>query len=392
MQAVILAGGFGSRVKYTSVATPKPLIIINDKPFLFYLLSQIDTELITEVLILTGYKSKQIVQYIDEIKSQFSFNISIESTPLNFDTGSRLLAAKHKLEDKFLFLYGDNYLPLSITKFLQKYMDTSKNIISGYLNNDSYSRSNLAIDGDGELVTHYGRSNTNIVATHTDIGYGIFYRDDLGNLSRPNMHFGNDVMRSLIEKGKLYLNEIHQRYYTVGTAERTSAFRDFISQSNYKYILLDRDGVINEKPVAGHYVTKYKEFKFQKNICKAIKALNDKGYRLIVITNQAGVARGMLTEEQLDEIHVSMCEDVAKAGGKITAIYSCPHHWEENCLCRKPAPGMLKRAAIDFGIDLSKTYFAGDSDSDCDAANLVDCNFLRVTENQSLYEISKGID
>ena len=87
----------------------------------------------------------------------------------------------------------------------------------------------------------------------------------------------------------------------------------------------------------------------------------------------------------------SMCEDVAKAGGKITAIYSCPHHWEENCLCRKPAPGMLKRAAIDFGIDLSKTYFAGDSDSDCDAANLVDCNFLRVTENQSLYEISKGI-
>ena len=63
---------------------------------------------------------------------------------------------------------------------------------------------------------------------------------------------------------------------------------------------------------------------------KAIKKLNSKNYRVIIITNQAGVARGALTEEQLNVIHLSMCDDVSKNGGQITAIYCCPHHWNEN--------------------------------------------------------------
>jgi D-glycero-D-manno-heptose 1,7-bisphosphate phosphatase len=131
-----------------------------------------------------------------------------------------------------------------------------------------------------------------------------------------------------------------------------------------KTVFLDRDGVINRNPPNKGYVRMWTEFTFIPNALKAIQELTQNGYRIFVITNQAGIGRGLYSEETLKDIHRRMVTGIAKAGGKIDAVYYCPHHPEAGCECRKPKPGMLKRAAQEHNINLSSAYFIGDATTD----------------------------
>lgn len=127
-------------------------------------------------------------------------------------------------------------------------------------------------------------------------------------------------------------------------------------------IFLDRDGVINEN--RADYVKNWHEFHFLKGSREAIGKLTQAGHRIIVCTNQAGVARGHVSLETLEEIHRRMIADVAAFGGVIEKVYYCPHGKDENCACRKPRPGMLLQARDELGIDLSDALFIGDSMTD----------------------------
>lgn len=131
-------------------------------------------------------------------------------------------------------------------------------------------------------------------------------------------------------------------------------------------IFLDRDGVINEN--RSDYVKSWSEFCFLPGSKEAIVMLTRAGYRIIVCTNQAGIARGSLSEETVEDIHRRMVAEIAKEGGIIERIYYCPHGKDENCFCRKPRPGMLLSARDELGIDLHDALFIGDSISDVHAA------------------------
>ena len=134
-----------------------------------------------------------------------------------------------------------------------------------------------------------------------------------------------------------------------------------------KTIFLDRDGVINHHPSYMGYVQMWAEFNFIPNARSAIRELTKNGYRIFVITNQAGIGRGLYSEETLRDIHCRMITEISDAGGAIEAVYYCPHHPDAGCECRKPKPGMLKRAAQEHDIDLSRAYFIGDSTTDIQA-------------------------
>lgn len=131
-------------------------------------------------------------------------------------------------------------------------------------------------------------------------------------------------------------------------------------------IFLDRDGVINEN--RSDYVKSWSEFCFLPGSKEAIAMLTHAGHRIIVCTNQAGIARGILSRDTVEEIHRRMVAEIAKAGGRIERIYYCPHGKDENCFCRKPRPGMLLRARDELGIDMHDAVFIGDSISDIRAA------------------------
>ncbi len=127
-------------------------------------------------------------------------------------------------------------------------------------------------------------------------------------------------------------------------------------------IFLDRDGVINEN--RADYVKSWSEFRFLPGSREAIAKLTQAGHRIVVCTNQAGIARGNLSIEAVEDIHHRMIASISDVGGKIEKVYYCPHDRDEDCSCRKPRPGLLLRARDELDIDLHDAVFIGDSMND----------------------------
>jgi D-glycero-D-manno-heptose 1,7-bisphosphate phosphatase len=133
-----------------------------------------------------------------------------------------------------------------------------------------------------------------------------------------------------------------------------------------RLVLVDRDGVINRD--SDNYIKSVTEWEPLPGSLEAIRDLSEAGFRVVVITNQSGIGRGLFTEQTLAEIHREMENAVAAAGGKIAAIYCCPHRPDAGCDCRKPSPGLLQQAARDFGVSLDGIAFIGDKLTDIEAA------------------------
>ena len=144
-------------------------------------------------------------------------------------------------------------------------------------------------------------------------------------------------------------------------------------------VFLDRDGVINAKLPEDRYVAHTWEFRLLPGVVQALRSLAKLGYVLVVITNQRGIGRGLMTESQLDAVHDFMCEEFRRGGVTVDAVYHCPHDKNENCPCRKPEPGMILDAGRDLGIDLGSSYMVGDSPSDIGAGKRAGTRTVRIT-------------
>jgi len=137
------------------------------------------------------------------------------------------------------------------------------------------------------------------------------------------------------------------------------------------YIILDRDGVINYDSAL--YIKSRDEWQPIPGSLDAIAQLNRSGFRVLIVTNQSGVARGYYDLETLDSIHEKLVHELAAVGGYIEEIFFCPHHPDEDCACRKPKPGLLQQIALKYPLQLSDTFFIGDSISDIRAAQSAGC-------------------
>ena len=115
------------------------------------------------------------------------------------------------------------------------------------------------------------------------------------------------------------------------------------------------------------------QFELLPKVAEGIRLLNELGVKVIVATNQSGIARGYFSEENLKRIHKRMTDELSEKGAKVDAIYYCPHHPNDNCSCRKPRTGMLERAARELGLDLSKCFVAGDRKLDVEAGRNAGC-------------------
>ncbi|MBU2461970.1 HAD-IIIA family hydrolase [bacterium] len=160
-------------------------------------------------------------------------------------------------------------------------------------------------------------------------------------------------------------------------------------------IFLDRDGVINKKMPEGGYVEEWNEFCFLPGVFEAFRILIGSGFLIIVVTNQRCIARGIITEEKLSEIHENMVREIKNEGGNINAIYFCPHDISDGCPCRKPRPGMLLKAIDDFKnkgieIDLKNSYIIGDSEKDILAGKLVGLKTIKIGEYSEMADITKS--
>ncbi|HHQ15105.1 MAG TPA: D-glycero-beta-D-manno-heptose 1,7-bisphosphate 7-phosphatase [Chromatiales bacterium] len=136
-----------------------------------------------------------------------------------------------------------------------------------------------------------------------------------------------------------------------------------------RLVILDRDGVINRD--SDDYIKSPAEWEPLPGSLAAIAALNQAGFTVVIASNQSGLGRGLFTADDLDAIHRKMRDAITAAGGRLDGIYYCPHRPEDNCDCRKPRAGLLKRIAADFDTGLTGVPIIGDSGRDLDAARAV---------------------
>ena len=387
-QAVILAGGQGKRLRPLTLTTPKPMILFHGKPFLAYIIEMLKKNDIKEIIILTGYLHGKIEEYFGGGK-RFGLKIKYSFSPVEDETGARIRKAKDLLDNTFLLLYGDNYWPLRLDQLFAFYnkMNT-QGLVTVYSNTDNYTKNNILVSEKG-LVEVYDKTRQTPGLNGVDIGFFILKKDILEDFPKDNFSFEKVILPQLVSNKQLAGFLTYRKYYGLSNLERIPVIEEFFKPK--KVILLDRDGVINKKPPKAEYVRNWGELKLLPGTIDALKILTKKKYEVILISNQAGIGRGVMTEKDLKEIHGKFLEVCEKEKIKIKGIYYCPHNWDEGCFCRKPKPGMLFRAAAEHSFDLTKTVFIGDDDRDEQAGKAADCPTILLHPKQRLLDIVRGL-
>ena len=365
-QAVILAGGEGTRLRPLTLTTPKPLINIHGKPFAEYLVELLKKNGIEEIIFLTGYLAEQFPAHFGD-GSNFGLRIRYNETPIKDETGTRLRKAAPMLDEQFLLLYSDNYWPLNLEKLLAHHESAgTPATVTVYERNDPTKKNNMLVQNG--MVEIYDKKRETESLNGVDIGFFILSKSVLDLLPEGNVNFEKTVLPQLIEKRQLAGFLTKQPYWGLTDKERLPGVERALNP-NRKVLFLDRDGIINVRPPKGDYVKKMEEFKFLPGAVEALQRLSKAGYEFYVISNQAGIARGFMTENDLAAIHQKMQKELARHGIAFSGIYYCPHGWDSLCECRKPKSGMLYQAAREHDIDLSRALFIGDDERDKEAGD-----------------------
>ena len=158
-----------------------------------------------------------------------------------------------------------------------------------------------------------------------------------------------------------------------------------------KIIFLDRDGVINEFPGMGNYVTGWEKFRFLPDALGAIALLTREGYEIHIVSNQGCVARGLLTMADLQEITRRMLKEIEKKGGSVSGVHYCIHQTSDGCECKKPKTALFRQALRGKPVDLSSVYFIGDSEEDIEASHNLGCQSVLVLSGRVAEESLRSL-
>jgi len=258
-------------------------------------------------------------------------------------------------------------------------------MVTVYRNRDGYrpGKDSVVVDERG-YVRAFDKSRTVPGRQGVEISYAILTRPVLEVLPAQDELIELALYPQLAERGQLGAYLTDHRYYSVGSLERLPVTERFLARR--PAVILDRDGTLNRRPPKASYVTRPEQFEWLPESLEALRLLRAADYTVAVVSNQAGINRGAMTGADLEAIHRRMLADVEEAGGRIDAIFHCPHDWDEGCECRKPAPGMLFEAQRDFDLDLTRTPFIGDDERDGQAADAAGCPFTMVDEEHTLLD------
>ena len=348
-QAVILAGGRGTRLRPITNSRPKPMVSILGRPFLEYQVEQLREQGFERVLLLLGYLPHVVSQYFGD-GGRWGVKIEYSVTGADDLTSSRVENARHLIDPCFLLLYCDNYWPMQMDRMWQRFQAAAKPaMITVYSNKDHYSRGSVILDVEGHVQV-YDRLRTTSGLEGVEISYAIL----------------TDLALELLPQQDTRLRRQSTRRWqgrdVCGLCQRPSLLRCWFAQPSAENggvsapepaIILDRDGVLNRKPAARPACKNRSGWRWLPGALEALRLLRQARYRVIVASNQAGINRGAMTLSDLNSIHALMRAEAEAAGGGIDTVFFCPHDWNEGCACRKPKPGLLLPGpkAVRFGFD-----------------------------------------
>ena len=376
-QAVILCGGLGRRLSPYTDKNPKPMVSCNNNPFLLYLLKFLSDQGIKKFLLLTGYLNKKIKDYFSD-GDHYGWQIEYSNGPVYWGTAKRIWEAKAKIENNFLLLYSDNFLVFDLKNLINEFNNSKKTLIFT-ITEKEYG--NVILNQESKNVSYF-RNKLSRKNTFVELGFMIVNKKKLFSyLGHKNEMFSN-ILELISSKKDLGYYIYNGEYYSISDPKRYLLTEEFLK--NKKILLLDRDGTINVKAKKARYVKNWDEFFFIEDTLKGLKTLSNLGFSFIVITNQAGIGRGMVKKEDVDDIHKKMTQKLKEEGINVLKVYYCPHHWEDNCDCRKPKTNLFHLASKEYLFRLDKVIYVGDDPRDMLASANAFCSGIFLGGKEEL--------
>ena len=388
-QAVILAGGKGTRLSSHTLNTPKPMLDVGGKPFLEYIVDNLRCNGFEEIVFTIGYLGEQIKMHFG---NGDNFGIKVKYVEENepSGTGGGLLLGIEYLQDDFLVLNGDTVFDFNIWDLYKEYCkkgvlgaialrtidDVSRygciSLENGYVKGFSEK----GMSGKGEISGGCYILSKKVIEKYASIPCSI----------------ESDVFPALMEVNQLIAKKYDGFFIDIGIPDTLKTSQTLVPEWWKKPVaFLDRDGVINKD--LGYVVTENR-CEWVAGALSAIKSLNEHGYRVIIVTNQAGIARGYYS---IDDFHLFMdllLDRIKEHGAHVDDYFFCPHHFEHGkgkykmeCDCRKPSPGMIFSALNRYPVDIDASFLVGDKDSDIIAADRAGIRGYKFSDEEEALDL-----
>ncbi|MDR0454667.1 MAG: HAD-IIIA family hydrolase [Deferribacteraceae bacterium] len=372
MQALILAGGFGTRLKDILPDLPKPLAPIDNVPFLLYLLTHLSKHNINNVTLLTGYKSEAIENFIQNVKLSINIEIIKENMPLG--TAGALFNAWNKLEPEFYLINGDSYFDADLSLLDNYFRDKSIFALLALRYSQDAARYGNVNFNDEFKVTSFIEKNTYSNNVDCFINAGLYKFNKSILTSHYNSWDGgflsieNSIFPKMVEEGILYGLPVGGLFIDIGIAEdyrkANVIIPNRIAETVTPALFLDRDNLLIED----NGYTYGTDLKFLTKADTYIKKANTEKQPVIVVSNQSGVARGYFLEEDVMITNNVVKTNFLNKGLVINDFYYCPYHpdgkiekYKKFSYSRKPYPGMILSACEKYKIDLKGSLMIGDN-------------------------------
>ncbi|UCI29185.1 MULTISPECIES: HAD-IIIA family hydrolase [unclassified Mesorhizobium] len=386
-QAVVLAGGRGTRLRGRIGDLPKSLASIGGKPLLEHQIVLAKQHGIERILILVNHAAEQIVEFCNQRKN-WGIDVRCIDDGAPLGTAGAVLAVLDLLDDDFLTIYGDTMLDIDLTRFKcfhEKHKAAAATVFT-HPNDHPHDSDLIETSEDGVVTAFHPYPRDPDCYYPNKVSAALYYIRKQALLrwraAATPLDFGKDLFPEMLRAGAEIRSYGSPEYIKdAGTPARLDKVcADFESgliaraslTSPQKAVFLDRDGCIN---VDHGHIDRPERFELIEGAAAAIASFNRAEYRTIVVTNQPVVARGDCSVRDLRMIHNKMETELGRRAAFVDAIYFCPHHPDRGfigevealkvrCNCRKPSTGLVDEAVQTFNIDRSQSWIIGDSSTD----------------------------
>jgi D-glycero-alpha-D-manno-heptose 1-phosphate guanylyltransferase len=393
MECVVLAGGKGTRLRSVVSDLPKCMAPVAGRPFLAWLLDDLREASFDHIILSLGYKHEAVEAWVATRPDRDSITCVVEEEPLGTGGGVRL-ALRQAREDAVFILNGDTFFGVdypAMQAFHRQSGAQATLALKPLRDFDRYGE--VTLDGEGRIAAF--REKRPCAEGLINGGVYLLQRDALAEMPE-RFSLEKDYFEPKAESAGLAGFRSEGYFIDIGIpADYARAQRDFADGAyrSYPYdaLLLDRDGVINVlRP--NDYVKNIAEFVFCDGALEALRRLNPCFRRIVIVTNQRGVGRGLMTEADLAEIHDWMLARIREAGGRIDRIYVCTAVDPADPR-RKPNPGMAREVRADFpDVDFARSILVGDSASDLEFARRAGIPAVCLRDPDNLLTFARSLN
>jgi D-glycero-alpha-D-manno-heptose 1-phosphate guanylyltransferase len=369
-EAVVLAGGLGTRLRNAVPQLPKAMAPVAGRPFLSYIIDYLRMQGISTFIFSLGYKAAIIEQYLKEYYPTLDYATVTEHEPLGTGGGIRLALQKAKKEN-VLIVNGDTLFKTNLEQLHEQHQQKEAECtlaLKPMINFDRYGV--VQLDETSKVVSFQEKR----LFDEGLINGGVYLLAKEKFFQRsfpPKFSFEKDYLEAYCREG-VFFGAVQDGYfidigipsdYERAQEELAPLVLDIKKVDKSWTLFIDRDGVINDEKL-GEYVLQWDQFIFSKGVLQSFKKLGDVFGRLFLVTNQRGVGKGLMSKADLDTIHYEMQREIGIVGGHLDKIYFCTDV-DATSFHRKPNPGMAVLAKKDFSqIDFSKSIMVGNKPSD----------------------------